>query len=180
MQSEIAYEVETFLYHEARLLDERRFNEWLDMFAEDVRYWMPVRGNRYPKSSKAVMVMDPDTYIEDDVARDNEMAFFDETKKTLSGRVARLETGMAWAEDPPSKTRHLISNVLVEPGEAASELRVYSNFIVYRNRAEVESEYYPGSRQDTLRRTDDGLKIAKRKIVLDFNVLLNKNLAIFF
>ena len=117
MQSEIAYEVQNFLYHEARLLDERRFNEWLAMFADDVRYWMPVRGNRYPKSSKAVMVMEPDTYIEDDIAQDHEMAFFDETKKTLSGRVARLETGMAWAEDPPSKTRHLITNVLVEPGE---------------------------------------------------------------
>ena len=74
----------------------------------------------------------------------------------------------------------MISNILVEPGGADSELRVFSNFIVYRNRAEVESEFYPGSRQDTLRRTDDGLKIAKRKIILDMNVLLNKNLAIFF
>jgi len=180
VQTEIAYQIEKFLYQEARMLDERRFNEWLDVFADDVRYWMPVRANRYPKSSKAIQIMDPDRYVEDDVAKENEMAFFDETKKTLSGRVARLETGMAWAEDPPSKTRHLVSNILVEPGETESEYSVYSNFIVYRNRAEVESEYYPGSRQDTLRRVNGSFKIARRKIVLDFNVLLNKNLAIFF
>ena len=87
---------------------------------------------------------------------------------------------MALAEDPPSKTCHLVSNILAEPGANDSEYSVSSNFIVYRNRAEVESEYYPGSRQDTLCRIDGGLKIARRKIVLDMNVMLNKNLAIFF
>ena len=177
---ETTYEVERFLYNEARLLDERRFQEWLDLYAEDIRYWMPVRGNRYPKSSKAIVIMDPDRYVEDDVARENEMAFFDETKKTLSGRVARLETGMAWAEDPPSKTRHLITNVQVEPGDAADEVNAYSNFIVYRNRAEIEQEFYAGSRQDKLRRVNGGWQLTRRKIVLDMNVLLPKNLAIFF
>ena len=135
MQSEIAYEVQNFLYHKARLLDERRFNERLAMFAEDVRYWMPVRGNRYPKSSKAVMVMEPDTYIEDDVAQSHEMAFFDETKKTLSGRKwKRVWPGRRL----PSKTRHLISNVLSNRRSRLGKFCVYSNFIVYRNRAEVE------------------------------------------
>ena len=52
------------------------------------------------------------------------LAVLDESKKTLAGRVARLETGMAWAEDPPSRTRHLITNIEVEPEEAgASTLR---------------------------------------------------------
>jgi 3-phenylpropionate/cinnamic acid dioxygenase small subunit len=180
VERETTYEVERFLYNEARLLDERRFQEWLALYAEDVRYWMPVRGNRYPKSSKAIVIMDPDRYVEDDVARENEMAFFDETKKTLSGRVARLETGMAWAEDPPSKTRHLITNVQVEPGDAADEVKAYSNFIVYRNRAEIEQEFYAGSRQDKLRRVNGGWQLTRRKIVLDMNVLLPKNLAIFF
>src|SRR5216117_1373560 len=161
MREEVIREVEQFLYREARLLDERRFHEWLALFTEDVRYWMGARANRYPRNSKAISILSPNRYVEDDKTRADELSILDETKETLSARVARLETGMAWAEDPPSKTRHLISNVIVEPGASDSELRVYSNFIVYRNRAEVESEYYPGSRQDTLRRTDDGLKIAK-------------------
>jgi 3-phenylpropionate/cinnamic acid dioxygenase small subunit len=87
---------------------------------------------------------------------------------------------MAWAEDPPSRTRHLIANIELEPGAAASELRVYSNFIVYRSRAETEQDFYVGARQDVLRRVDGALKIARRKITLDQNVLLAKNVSIFF
>src|SRR5580704_14390246 len=128
-------EVEQFLYREARLLDSRRFHEWLELFTDDVRYWMTGRSNRYPRSSKAIAILDPDRYVEDDEARDDELCLLDETKETLRGRVARLDTGMAWAEDPPSRTRHVITNIEIIAGEAASELTAYSNFIVYRSRA---------------------------------------------
>ena len=100
-------------------------------------------------------------------------------RSTLSGRVARLETGMAWAEDPPSRTRHMISNIEVA-SDTGAELTIHSNFIVYRSRAESEQDFYVGARQDLLRRTDGGLKIARRKLTLDQNVLLAKNLSIFF
>jgi 3-phenylpropionate/cinnamic acid dioxygenase small subunit len=60
------------------------------------------------------------------------------------------------------------------------ELRVYSNFMVYRNRAETEQEIYVGARQDVFRRVDGEWKIARRKIILDQNVLLAKNVSIFF
>jgi 3-phenylpropionate/cinnamic acid dioxygenase small subunit len=173
-------EVERFLYREARLLDERRFHEWLELFADDVRYFMASRSNRYPKSSKAIAILDPDRYVEDDVGREDELAVFDEDKTTLAARVARLDTGMAWAEDPPSRTRHLISNIEVEPCESGAELRVYSNFLVYRSRAETEEDFYVGSRQDVLRRVRGALQIARRRIVLDQNVLRAKNLSIFF
>ena len=93
-------EVEQFLYREARLLDERRFHEWLELFTADVRYWMAGRRNRYPKSSKAIAILDPDRYVEADLTEDAELAILDENKQTLSARVARLDTGMAWAEDP--------------------------------------------------------------------------------
>jgi 3-phenylpropionate/cinnamic acid dioxygenase small subunit len=172
-------EVEQFLYREARLLDERRFREWLELFTDDVRYWMGARSNRYPRTSKAISILSPNRYIEDDKTRDDELSIFDETKETLSGRVARLETGMAWAEDPPSRTRHLITNIEVA-GEAGAELTVHSNFIVYRSRAETEQDFYVGARQDLLRRVDGGLKIARRKMTLDQNVLSAKNLSIFF
>ncbi len=131
-------EVEQFLYREARLLDDRRFRDWLTLFTDDVRYWMASRTNRYPKSSKAIAILDPDRYVEDDIGREDELAILDETKETLTGRVDRLDTGMAWAEDPPSRTRHMISNIEVEPGDVEAEIRVYSNFIVYRSRAETD------------------------------------------
>src|SRR5919202_5596648 len=122
MQADSIREVEQFLYREARLLDERRFHEWLELLTDDVRYWMPVRSNRYPKASKAISILDPDRYAEEGLAKDDELAILDETKETLARRVARLDTGMAWAEDPPSRTRHLIANVEVEPGESESVL----------------------------------------------------------
>jgi 3-phenylpropionate/cinnamic acid dioxygenase small subunit len=180
MREETIREVEQFLYREARLLDERRFHEWLKLFAEDVRYWMAGRRNRYPKSSKAIATLDLDRVIEEDCVEDGELAILDENKKTLSARVARLDTGMAWAEDPPSRTRHLLANIEIEPGDAASELEVYSNFIVYRSRSETEQDFYVGARRDVLRLCDGAWKIARRKVVLDQNVLLAKNVSIFF
>ncbi len=173
-------EVEQFLYREARLLDDRKFHDWLTLFTDDVRYWMASRTNRYPKSSKAIAILDPERYVEDDIGREDELAILDESKETLSGRVARLDTGMAWAEDPPSRTRHMISNIEIEAGDVDSELRVYSNFIVYRSRAETEQDFYVGARRDVLRRVDGEWKITHRKLILDQNVLLAKNVSIFF
>ena len=180
MRDDIVREVEQFLYHVVRLLDERRFHEWLRLLTDDVHYWMAGRSNRYPKSSKAIAILDPDRYVEDDLTKEDELAILDENKATLDARVARLDTGMAWAEDPPSRTRHLIANIEVEPGDAETELKVYSNFIVYRSRAETEQDFYVGARQDVLRRVAGAWKIASRKIILDQNVLTAKNVSIFF
>jgi 3-phenylpropionate/cinnamic acid dioxygenase small subunit len=87
---------------------------------------------------------------------------------------------MAWAEDPPSRTRHFVSNVEVEPGARDSELKVYSNFIMYRTRGETEQDFYVGSREDVLRQEGGQWKVAYRKIVLDQTVLLAKNVSNFF
>ena len=107
------------------------------------------------------------------------MALLDETKQSLSMRIARLDTGMAWAEDPPSRTRHLITNIEVETGSTDAEILVYSNFLVYRSRGETEQDFFVG-RRETLRNVAGAWKIARRKIVLDQNVLLPKNVSIFF
>ena len=173
-------DVEQFLYHEARLLDERRFHDWLRLFTEDVHYWMAARTNRYPRSSKAIAALDADRVAEEDMAGEEELGLFDEDIRTLTARVARLDTGMAWAEDPPSRTRHLITNIEIAPDASESELTVHSNFIVYRSRGETEQDFYVGARQDRLRRVDGTWKIANRRMVLDQNVLTAKNLSIFF
>src|SRR5262245_3161042 len=178
MREDVIREVEQFLYREARLLDDRRFHEWLTLFTDDARYWMTGRSNRYPKSSKAIATTDRKD--ETEATKEDDLAILDEDKATLRGRIARLDTGMAWAEDPPSRTRHIIANIEVEWGDSTSELTVYSNFMVYRNRSEMEQDFYVGARRDVLRHVDGGWKIARRKLVLDQNVLLAKNVSIFF
>ncbi len=180
MGDETIREIEQFLYREARLLDDRKFHDWLDLLTDDIRYWMPVRSNRYPVISKAISILDGSRYEEDELSKEGELAIMDEDKDSLTRRVDRLDTGMAWAEDPPSRTRHFVSNVELEPGATDSELKVYSNFIMYRTRAETEEDFYVGSREDTLRQVDGQWKIAYRKIVLDQNVLLAKNVSNFF
>jgi 3-phenylpropionate/cinnamic acid dioxygenase small subunit len=172
--------IEKFLYGEARLLDERRFTEWLDLLTDDIRYWMPARTTRYAAGTKALSVLDKSRDRSDELAREGEMTLLDDTKETLAMRVARLDTGLAWSEDPPSRTRHMITNIEVEDGDIADEVRVHSNFITHRNRLEREVDFFVGCREDVLRNVDGAWKIAQRKIILDWNVVLSKNLSIFF
>src|SRR3984885_850515 len=124
MNEDVLREVEQFLYREARLLDERRFNEWLALLTDDIHYWVGARSNRYPRRSKAISILDPERYVEDDMPKADELAILDEDRQTLGMRVERLDTGMAWAEDPPSRTRHLITNIEVAPGSEPLELQV--------------------------------------------------------
>jgi 3-phenylpropionate/cinnamic acid dioxygenase small subunit len=180
MNEDATREVEQFLYREARLLDERRFAEWLALLTDDIHYWVGSRSNRYPRRSKAISILDPERYVEDDMPKADELAILDEDRQTLGMRVERLDTGMAWAEDPPSRTRHLITNIEVAPGPQPLELQVFSNFIVYRTRAETEQDFYVGARRDRLRRSEGEWKIAERRVILDQNVLLAKNVSIFF
>jgi 3-phenylpropionate/cinnamic acid dioxygenase small subunit len=162
-------EIEEFLYHEAELLDERRFREWLDLFTDDARYWMPVRENRLTLPGAVAEELSP--------GREN--VYFDDTKATLRTRVERLYTGVAWAELPPSRTRHMISNIRIRRrGDA--EIDVQSNFLVYRTRLEHDRDLFVGARADVLRRVDGRLRIAGRTILLDQAVLDAKNISVFF
>ena len=180
MQDDVLRQVEQFLYREARLLDSRQFRRWIGLLADDLRYWIPMRSNRYSAASKSISILAGSRYEEDDLSKKSDQAFMDEDKGSLRRRVDRLDTGMAWAEDHPSRTRHLISNVEVEPGERESEVKVYSNFIMYRSRGETEEDFYVGSREDVLRNVDGSWQLASRKIVFEQNVLSAKNLSNFF
>jgi 3-phenylpropionate/cinnamic acid dioxygenase small subunit len=180
MNDEATREIEQFLYREARLLDERRFHEWLDLLTDDVRYRMATRANRYPRASKSIAILDPARYVEEDLEGEDEFAVLDEDKVSLTGRVGRLDTGMAWAEDPPSRTRHFIANIETAPAGAEGEIEIRCNFIVYKNRSEAEQDFYVGARRDVLRRVDGEWRIASRRLVLDQNVMLAKNISTFF
>jgi 3-phenylpropionate/cinnamic acid dioxygenase small subunit len=163
------HEIHDFLVHEARLLDGRSFHEWLDLFTDDVVYWMPERYN-------ALGMTDP----ADGISKPGDLALFEETKETLHSRVARLATGLAWAEVPPSRTRHLITNVQVEPSDREFEVRVRSNFLIYRTQLEHSQDLFVGMRDDVLRKVNGQWKIARRTILLDQAVLSSANLSVFF
>ena len=180
MTHDLLREVEQFLYREARLLDNRQFHQWAELLADDLRYWMPMRSNIYPANSKAIASLDEARQESRDLTEPHELAVMDETRDTLLRRIERLDSGLAWAEDPPSRTRHFISNVELEPTDNPGEVKVYSNFIMYRTRGEREEDFYVGSREDVLRRTADSWLIVYRKVVLDQTVLSAKNVSNFF
>ena len=155
-----------FYIREAWLLDERKLGQWLDLFTDDVLYFMPRRKN-VPRREAHRELTPP-----------GDLAILEEDKRYLEMRVARLDSGMAWAEDPPSRTRHLIGNLEATPldnGEVAAR----TAFLVYRSHLETDSQLLSGYREDVLRPAGGSWKIARRTIVLDANVLLDKNLSVF-
>ena len=168
----VKQDVEDFLYREAELLDERRYEEWLDLFTEDVHYFMPMRRN-----------VPADEMGREFTREGLDVNWFDEGKDTLTRRVKQIRTGVHWAEQPPSRICHMVSNVQVlrtsPAGPAPREVDVKSRFLLYRNRVETETDFLVGKREDLLRRVDGRWRIARRKIVLDQNVLLAKNLTFF-
>ena len=166
-------EIEELLYREAELLDERRYEEWLELFTDDLHYWMPMRRNV------------PADEAEHEFTRAGvDVNWFDEGKDTLARRVKQILTGVHWAEQPPSRICHMVSNVQIlatsPPGAAPGEVTVKSRFLIYRNRVETETDVLVGKREDLLRGVNGSWKIARRKIVLDQSVLLVKNLTFFF
>ena len=166
-------DIEAFLYHEANLLDDRRYEDWLALLADDVRYWVPMRRN--VKFGE----------LEREFTREGQdINWFDEGKQTLTQRVNQILTGVHWAEEPLSRISHLVTNVeILEASPTATdaaEVSLRCRFIIYRNRVETETDILVGRREDTLRRIDGEWRIAQRKVLLDQSVLLAKNLTFFF
>ncbi len=166
VDSETHRRIEDFLFLEAELLDDRRFNDWVQLFADDLHYVMPLRVTR---EAQAEWELSPTGRI------------FDDTRETMGIRVARLNTEYAWSEQPPSRTRRHVSNVRARPGEGKGEYIVRSNVLVYRSRGELTSyDLFSVVRQDLLREAGDRFEIARRHIVLDQSAVGAHNLSIFF
>jgi biphenyl 2,3-dioxygenase beta subunit len=161
------YEIEQFYYEEANTLDERRYSDWLKLFTDDVYYFMPVRRTKTSKD------------LDQEFTVPGTVAFFDDDHAMLAARVKKLDTGYAWSEDPPSRTRHLVSNVRILSDDG-KELVVHSNFHLYRTRLNSEEDNWIGHREDKLRRVDGSFMIAERRIYLEQTVLLARNLSSFF
>jgi len=106
---------------------------------------------------------------------------FDETKASIDLRLQRLESGMAWAEDPPTRHVYQITNIEAFETDKPDTVEVHSVFTLYRNRSERDQSTLMGRRRDLLRKTDDGEFLIKgRLILLQQSTLLAKNLSYFF
>ncbi len=153
-----------FLVEEAALLDAADYAGWLGLLCEDIRYVMPVRVTTARGAGF------------DSLA---DMGHFDEDMYALRKRVQRLATDHAWTEDPPSRTRHFVTNVRTFSG-AGDDLRVESALLLFRSRGDTrEASLISAGRTDLLRATPDGLRLARREITVDESVLRTQNLAVF-
>jgi 3-phenylpropionate/cinnamic acid dioxygenase small subunit len=157
-------EVSDFLLQEAELLDDRRFQEWLALMTEDMSYKMPVRETRGKNDGTGFV---PET------------TWFSDTKTSLDTRVRRLSARYPVAEDPPSRTRHFVSNIRVQPRGAGS-FEVKSNLLLYRSRGNSPNyDIFSAERRDVLKRVNGGWKISERTVLLDQTVLGSQDISVF-
>lgn len=160
-------EVLDWIHAEAELLDDYREREWLEgMVSRDVAYEIPLRQTVERARGKGFSA---------------DAFHLCETYGSLDSRVARNETKYAWAEDPPSRIRHFVTNVRVREGDGPGLLDVRSNQLVYRTRQDQsEPQLLAAERADVLRREDGRLMLLRRSVLLDLTVIRTHNLSIFF
>lgn len=165
--SPIYNEIAQFLYEEAELLDQARLDEWVTRLAEDLSYTAPLRETRAGRDQSRNIV--------------RSMKHFDDDYNSILGRLGRLQTKSAWAEDPPSRTRRLITNILVRQGDAPNEYEVTSYLFMARSRHESpDYQFLSAVRNDVLRRVGNGeYKLARREIIIDQSVVGMQNFAVF-
>lgn len=165
---DLHHRISQFLYLEASLLDDWRFRDWLAQLDEEIVYTMRTTVNAQTRDRRKGK-QPPTTWI------------FNDNKDQLERRIARLETGMAWAEEPPSRTRHMISNIQVNETDNVDVFDVRVNYLLYRAQKERDEAFYVGIRYDKVRRLDgEQWRLLARDIVLDQAVISSHNLSILF
>jgi 3-phenylpropionate/cinnamic acid dioxygenase small subunit len=138
-------EIEAFLYKEARLADENRYDEWSALWTDDALYWIPANADDY----------DPHQHI----------SIIYDDRERLQDRVDRLKSGAAWAQEPRSRIRRVVSNIEIEPPADNGEITVSSNFVLGDLRRGLQAVYF--ARQiHRLRPSAGGLKLAYKKVML--------------
>lgn len=176
---ELQYSVEQFYYFEARLLDGRQYQTWLNLCSPEIQYVMPARTN--PLVDNAERGNESMLSIERELdGVDSEGApIRDENFIYLSLRVERSFKPNAWAENPPARTRRIVGNVEIFDVEE-DRLRAISNFHLHYARPGSRDYLYAGQRRDELLRVDGGYKIARREIVMDMADIRFPTLGLFF
>ncbi len=175
---DLVFEIEQFYYAEARLLDDRLFKQWLGLLTPDVRYTLPTRHTPLPdpEARGEEGMYDP----ERELSRELEAPYRDENLLTLSIRADRAYKVNSWSDNPAPRTRRFVSNVFAEPAEDPDDYRVLSNFLLSYSRHGKDNFIYTGQRRDRLRRVEGELRIARREVVMDWNVVVAPSLGLFF
>ena len=135
--------VEEFLFHEAKLIDEHLYDEWLALWTEDGLYWVPCNTDDADPALQAMLIYD--------------------NRARLGERIYRLTSGAAWAQQPRSRTRRLISNVEVRENEGG--YAVESNCIIAELRRSRQ-DIFAARMLHTLRQAGDSFQIALKKVLL--------------
>ncbi|GAA1163290.1 3-phenylpropionate/cinnamic acid dioxygenase subunit beta [Streptomyces hebeiensis] len=155
-----------FLHREAELLDNTDYSGWLETcLSEDLEYRIPIRTTRV-RTSRDVEFSTTGFHMADSYA-------------TMRVRVDRLLTEHAWAEDPPSRTRRLVTNVRVRE-LAADAAEVKSYLMLYRSQGDTaDYDLIVGERQDVLGLEAGGWRLRSRLVLLDHTILGTANLGVF-
>jgi 3-phenylpropionate/cinnamic acid dioxygenase small subunit len=145
-------EIEAFLYLEARLADESRYEEWEALVTDDVHYWVPAGSSDGPDYDPA-----------------SRLSYVNDNRPRLATRIRQLKTGLRHAQTPPSLMRRVISNIEIRSFDAAAqEYQVESNFVLYElaRQATGEMRLWVGRTTHRLRRANGVLKIAAKRVDL--------------
>jgi 3-phenylpropionate/cinnamic acid dioxygenase small subunit len=155
---ELYGQIHDFLMDEAALLDDDLHNEWLGLLTDDVTYKMPVRKTLYRRDGRGF---------------DERNSHFDDDRMSLGLRVRRsVEIESAYDRDPAPRIRRLVTNVVAHHTDNPDEFAVTSYITLLRNRFDNPTyDILTGKREDIIRRTDDGLRLAKRVVLLDQSAL---------
>jgi len=166
--SEALCDIQRALYKEARLLDEERLDEWLEMLHDDLVYWMPNREN-FTRRFTAIDI-DP-----------RRVALFEETKNSMIMRIKRNQSGLCWTEDPPTRHVYSISNIEGFVTDMENCFEVHSIGCLYRNRSERDSSTLFVRRKDLWKANSAaGMQLLARLVLLQQSTLRAKNLSVFF
>jgi len=159
--------LERFYFHEARLLDNRQYQQWLALVTEDIRYLMPARGN--PLVNNRERGQEGMISVERELEGSQSMGcpIREEGYVHLMLRVERAFKVNSWSENPPARTRRLVGNIELMSREA-DQLSVLSNFHLYYARPGSENAIYSGQRRDVLQANADSYRICSREVIMDY------------
>jgi 3-phenylpropionate/cinnamic acid dioxygenase small subunit len=159
--------LERFYFHEARLLDNRQYQQWLALVDQEISYLMPSRinllVNNRERGDEAMISVERELEDADSMG----CPIREETYIHLMVRVERAFKVNSWSENPPARTRRLVGNIELMAIKG-DDWTVLSNFHLYYARPGNESCMYSGQRRDTLVRSDEGYRIRRREVVMDY------------
>ena len=177
---ELISRIEQFYYREARLLDERCFQQWFTLVDESIEYSIPTRFVPQPdpekKDTEAFLSVDQE--LERAQGGSGSPMRHDRYLETFA-RTFRAYKINAWSESPPPRTRRFISNIEVEPLDNPG-YRVYSNFQMFYSHRGADNHTYTGGRRDILKEVDGDFRICKREVITDWDIITAPTMALIF